>query len=132
MANNHAACSCAQGPAGPIHRAWPYGGVVQQGPEGDGDQLPIWPIDTVASVVLRRVTGVYIISSHLRRVYIISMMDDTKPPRSSLSSRKEGTASPHWASGSWNGSPRYLGGLGQPPTRFLPKFPVATAGKAVY
>ena len=52
-------------------------------------------------------------------------MDDTKPTRSSLSSRKEGTASPHWASGLWNGSPRYLGGLGQPPTRFLPKFPVA-------
>ena len=50
MANNHSACSCAQGPAGPIHRAWPYGGVVQHGPEGDGDQLPIWPIDTVASV----------------------------------------------------------------------------------
>ena len=64
-------------------------------------------------------TGVYIISSHLRRVCIISMMDDTEPPRSSLSSRKEGAASPHWASGSWNGSPRYLGGLGQPPTRFL-------------
>ena len=47
------------------------------------------------------------------------MRDDTKPTRSSLSSRKEGTASPHWASGSWIGSPRYLGGLGQPPTRFL-------------
>ena len=31
-------------------RAWPYGGVVQHGPEGDGDQLPIWPIDIVASV----------------------------------------------------------------------------------
>ena len=50
MANNHSACSCAPGPAGPIHRAWPYGGVVQHGPEGDGDQLPIRPKDIVASV----------------------------------------------------------------------------------
>ena len=41
-----------------------------------------------------------------------------KPPRSSLSSRKEGKARLHWASGSWKGSPRYLGGLGQSPTRF--------------
>ena len=84
--------------------------------EGGGDQLPIWPMDIVASArpsYLRRVTG----------VYIISMMDDTKPTRSSLSSRKEGTASPHWASGLWNGSPRFLGGLGQSPTRFLPRFP---------
>ena len=135
MADNHSAFSCAQGPAGPIHRAWPYGGVAQHGPEGGGDQLPIWPMAIVASArpsYLRRVTGVYIISRYLRRVCIISMMDDTKPPRSSLSSRKEGTASPHWASGLWNGSPRYLGGFGQPPTRFLPKFPVATAGNVVY
>ena len=76
-----------------------------------------WPaMDIVASArpsYLRRGTG----------VYIILMMDDTKPMRSSLSSRKEGTARLHWASGLWNGSPRYLGGLGQSPARFLPRFP---------
>ena len=68
---------------------------------------------SLPAFVLRRMTGVYIISSHLRRVCIISMIDDTEPPRSSLSSRKEGAASPHWASGSWNGSPRYLVNLPQ-------------------
>ena len=117
LADNHSAFSCAQGPVGPIRQAWPYGGVARHGPEGGGDQLPIWSaMDIVASArpsYRRRRNG----------VYIISLMDVTKPTRSSLSSRKEGKARLHWASGLWKGSPRYLGGLGQSPTRFLPRFP---------
>ena len=92
MADNRSAFSCAQGRVGPIRRAWPYGGVARHGPEGGGDQLPIWSaMDIIASArpsYRRRRNG----------VYIISVMDVT-PTRSSLSSRKEGEARLHWASG---------------------------------
>ena len=67
----------------PIRRAWPYGGAARHGPEGCGDQLPIWSAMSIVASVR---------PSYRRRngVYIISLMDVTRPTRSSLSNRKEG------------------------------------------
>ena len=96
---------------GPIRWAWPYGGATRHGPEGCGDQLPICSAMSIVASVR---------PSYRRRngVYIISLMDVTRPTRSFLSSRKEGRARLHWASGLWKGGPRIFGGPGQSPTSF--------------
>ena len=104
MADDHSAFSCAQDPASPTRRAWPYGGAARHSPESCRDQLPICSARSI------------VVSCRTARRKIYYIID--RPTRSFLSSRKEGRARLHRASGSWKGGPRISADLVNRPQDF--------------